>query len=424
MASCTQVGTLTQAFIDGELSQAETAIFKQHVAKCSRCEQTLEKQQAAAALLFEVLGEDRLQDDMSAVVLAHLPEMDREVHIDAHALTYRTKHPRARANAFVTVLSALVPALIIVLALALVVSWPPPEEKRPVVGMITQQHGTAFQSVVAGTEREGVALRTKLACDIRLETKDDAALMVGLAGPSQVKIDANSRVRIGDERKLSVETGQVWLDVCRDGRLFVVSTPAGDITVFGTAFNVEVVDGRCIVTVEEGVVQLENDVTFTEVRKGERAELAPGVKPIKKWKTDIDEALHWARAIQPNLNVQKEFEETIKPQEQTIIHAEKNLFLLSILGRPAKFISLEWDAPYTVNHCGYSVYFIDENRQPLFESAIEASIFNDPDRHSYQIAIPGDIDLRRVSVLQMRMVPDHQSGAIQTKFAEVSALSY
>ena len=423
MASCSQVESLLQAYIDGELSPAETTIFEQHVVECQACADVLKRQKATSAALFEILGEHKLNHDMTAIVLAHLPEMDHPHNVrDAHEATWRAKHPQKRTRIFQTLVPALVPALLLLLGLALAYSWPPGEPTPPKVGMIIHRDGTALRSEGGSTSRRSVALRSVVNSHERIETGENASLVIGLEGPTHVKVDENTRIKIENERKINVEKGQVWLDVCKGKNLFRVITPQGSITVFGTTFNVDVGDEAPTVTVEEGTVQVENDVTFDEVRAGQCVRLIPGHNPLEIMAADTAEATRWAKAIHPDPEAVEEFATAFKPSDGRI-YAEK-VYMLQTRGRGIRSITFEWKAdPYTSGHCGYYIYVYDDHMRSLFKGSIKSYVFDEKDRSSFELAIPDGITIPGIAVLHLNVVPDKSTGAIETDFTEVSALS-
>jgi len=64
---------MLQAWMDGELGQAERVILEQHVAECAFCTATLRRHQRSAAMLFEGLSDFRLKRDLRQSVLEIRP---------------------------------------------------------------------------------------------------------------------------------------------------------------------------------------------------------------------------------------------------------------------------------------------------------------------------------------------------------------
>ncbi len=106
--------------------------------------------------------------------------------------------------------------------------------------------------VTAVGERETVTLDDGSA----LVLNTDSALAMDLAGAV---------------RHVALHRGEAFFRVAADAtRPFVVTTPDGEIRVTGTAFNVRAVDGRSVVSVVEGVVEV------TAAAGGRAVRLGPG----------------------------------------------------------------------------------------------------------------------------------------------------
>jgi transmembrane sensor len=95
---------------------------------------------------------------------------------------------------------------------------------------------------------------------------------VALADGSQILLNAGTRlsVRLGPaERRVEMVDGEAVFDVAHDSRRpFLISTGQRDVRVVGTRFNLRQREGRFVLTVERGLV---------EVRPSE----APGAEPIR-----------------------------------------------------------------------------------------------------------------------------------------------
>ncbi len=422
MASCAQVSSLLQAHIDKELSPAEAAILEQHLSDCRLCSAEMRRQRASSALLFEVFEPKRLQQNQCPQILAHLPEMDRTQRL-SHEVTWRAKHPPKRAAWFLTVMPAMALLVLFVLGIAIVTYWPDANLAGKVVGMVTYQEGHALSSSEESTNRHRVALKTMILQDETIETRENGKLIIGLAGPTQMKLDGDTRVKIENERKINVETGRIWLDVSKDERLFRVTTPSGDITVYGTAFSVEVTENSTIIIVEEGKVQASNDITFAELQADESLEMSLGERHLVKQTVDAKEWTRWAAEIQPNMDALALFEAKItRPSGGTVIPAEQ-VFVVKTSNRPVRAITFEWTPDiHTLGHSGYFVYVYDDHMQPLFKTHINAETFSDKHSTSMEIVIPDDVPVADITVMHIKVDPDESTGLIQTSFVEVYAL--
>lgn len=79
---------------------------------------------------------------------------------------------------------------------------------------------------------------------------DGSEVAVGAA--SQISVDFSQK-----ERRVELTSGEAYFDVAHDPqRPFIVSTPLGDVTAVGTAFNVRMAGNRVVVTVTEGKVDV------------------------------------------------------------------------------------------------------------------------------------------------------------------------
>ncbi len=83
---------------------------------------------------------------------------------------------------------------------------------------------------------------------------------VTLFDGSDIKLGAASKVDINfseTTRHVALAEGEAYFDVAPDAdRSFVVSTPLGDVTAIGTAFNVRLSGNRVMVTVTEGKIRV------------------------------------------------------------------------------------------------------------------------------------------------------------------------
>ncbi len=422
MASCAQIESLLQAYVDAELSSAEKVVIEGHLSECRACSAVLRRQRAQSAFLFEVFEDCRLEQDLTGTIMAHLPEMEHPSQLEQE-VNWRVKHPRTRSARVLTLVPIFAPVLLLVLGLVILFSWPKQEPMGARVGMVTYQEGIALRSSEDSMHRSKVGLRSIIARAERLETTEDALLMITLAGPTSLKLDGNTRVKIGDARAITVETGQVWLDVGKDSRAFRVTTPAGDIMVFGTVFNVRVDKDTTVVTVSEGEVQVENDVAFTVLRKGDQVAVRPGQKPLQLSKVDAGAVMAWARDIQADPTALELFEKHLKLEGSNVIRAEQ-VFVVPARRQPVRSISFHWSPDtYLAGHCGYHIYVTDDQLKPLFMGYVEGKVFSDKDRNVAELVVPEDEPITGVNVLHISVVPDYRTGSIETEFTEVAALS-
>jgi len=425
VASCAQVERLIQAYVDGELTQSDRVIFEQHVVQCPTCEVLLHKHRQMCADLFETFSEERLQHSLVPQIIEHLPEMEQE-RADVQTINLRAKHITSRWTRMARLVPAAVLVVLLILAVTIVSQWPETwGNGSDVIGVVTHCAGAVRSSMYASESREAVTVRAFVKCGERFETGPDSALMLTLAGPTQLKVNSDTRVKLCNDRRVSVESGEIWCDVGRDGRLFRVNTPTGDITVFGTAFEVSVRDGKTVVTVEQGRVQVENELAFREVEPGEQVDLVIGQSALVAREVDVATEVAWANKITPDVAAKAFFEREILTRGSTELPAEQVFVVITNRDdrpRSVKSIYLEW-APddHPANHTGYDIYVSDDYMRPLFKEHISGRTFANKRTSAYEVATP-DKPISGVNVLHIKIVPDFRGGEIQTSFTKVSAL--
>lgn len=421
MATCAQIEGLAQAYVDGELGVAETASLESHVGQCRTCAHLLERQQATSSMLFTAFSEYRQPRSLVADVMAHLPEMD-----DARLLRQmneRAKRPMSRARTYITVIAPVLTVVLVVLALALVYSWPDQEAGDTLsIGMVTHRTGTVQSLNVNATKFRTANLRSPIQREQTFETREASSMIASIAGPSTIKLSENARFRVNDDRRVGLQSGKIWLHVSKSAngtRVFRVATPDGNITVFGTTFGVEVLEGRTLVTLLEGEVTVENNVTFATLHPNQQIELKQGVSPLTAYAVDAGKELAWADAIQPDTVAQAEFLTTIHPLGETILRAE-NVWRVDTDKHHVSSISFEWKPTRAAeNICGYVVYVADDSGNPLFVGRIEARDLAQPGRTHIELNVPGDA-LKPNTTAFIRLVPDTATGSVQTDFTEVA----
>lgn len=420
MASCRQIETLLQGYIDGELSDSERVIMEEHVSDCRPCARTLKRQKHSSAALFELMEDYRLHRDLTSSVMAHLPEMDRSATA-VREVNWRVKHAVSRWGGLVRLMPALAPAMIVVLAIALIYSWPRNGEiPKDSIGMVTFRNGDVMRSSDIGTERTSVDLRSYVTGGDRYETGPSAALMLSIAGPTEVKASENTRMQVRDEREVTVEKGHAWLHVGKDVRLFRVKTPMGDVVVFGTTFDVRVEEDRSVITCGEGRVQVDNGVAFRELNAGDQVVLMVGKKPLDVAQVDSQMELAWAEAISPDSGAQALFASSVAPKSISNMTGDQ-VFVVQTNGRAVQSLAFEWKASGARPiRSGYYVHVYDDHMKLLFTEYLKPEVLQSAERNSYDLVVPGE-PLRDVRILHIKVMPDSRTGESETSFTKVSA---
>jgi hypothetical protein len=418
VATCTQVDNLLQAYIDGALSQAERVIVEQHMLDCPACVALLHQQQRVSAIMFETLAADRLPRDLRQSVLENLPEIDR-VPMDVANVNWRVKHsvsPRwARISRAIPVAVGVV---LLIIAVLLRYEWPATLPGDNVVGMVMFSQGKAMRHVADSTVVEAARASGVIRPGDRFETGDGASMMLTLAGPTEIKVAANSVVHVHNDRWVSVSKGRIWLDVSADERFFRVMPPSGEITVLGTEFDVNVLSDRTRVTVAEGRVHVGNGRANTLLTQGQQVDIFSGAEFLEAQAVDTSLVMRWAHGISASAEAQMAYTEHIVPRTHAkILRAEQVFMLLRSGGSTSiKSIEVQWTPDgHEHGHADYLVYAFNSKNKLLFNDVIPGSVFDAQENSSYKVLVPeGAVEDFRV--LYIRVEPDFSTGTIETSF--------
>lgn len=408
MAKCTQIANRLQAHVDGELRGSDRVILEQHIAECHDCQAQLRSFQRNSAFLFEAFSEVRLGRDLTQSTLDHLPEMEIP-ELDVADLNFRAKHPTQRRERLVRLVPIAAAVLLVFLAAVLNKNWPAAQMAQDTIGIIAYSSGEVNRIENDSTERQDAGVGTFWLPGDLFETGEKSSLMLMLLGPTELRAAENTRVRVLSDRKLSVEKGHIFLDVDGNKQLFKVRTPTGDITVFGTSFDVRVGDGRTTVIVEEGEVQLASttdESVFITIKPGKTASVSPGQTSIRTQLADIALATEWARHIIADDEARTLFSSRIQPLHEPSQVAGRPVFMFEAKRKPLKAIVLEWEPTLAfVEYAGYDIFVSNGRGEPLFRSRIDGSVFSNPRVTTHEIENRGNKD-ETPTYIYVHFVPD------------------
>lgn len=419
MASCSQVSSLLQAYIDGELGHAEKSILEQHLRDCPSCRHELGEQNACSAKIFESLSNQRLHGSLRSRVLAHLPEMDPAPRLGSHPTDPQYARRRPRPAAFPRVLLVAAAAI---LTMAGVYFYgnetAPPVSRQPAAGMVTFSDG---KEVFRKGANEETYLAAELKSLVRVgdeyETLKGGRLAFSLISNSVVKAYYNTGFTVEDNRRITVEQGLTFFDVGRDKRLFNVKTPGGEILVFGTAFVVEVANNATKVTVTEGDILVSNDLGKTGVSKGNQLVFRMGEPLAKPYPVNVAEVAAWADDIVPDPEAVALFKQTLESRETltNAIPAIPVYAVWELSSRQVSEIQISWTPDgRTSGHCGYIVHVADNKGNLLYIDTLDSSLFNDANQQKATLPLPGG-PVTGIDGLHIKLVPDHREGTIETE---------
>jgi len=238
-------------------------------------------------------------------------------------------------------------------------------------------------------------------------------------------MDQNTRIYVEDERTLSVEQGRVFLDVAKGRQLFRVRTPHGEVTVFGTRFDVQVGADTMRVIVEDGRVQLSSTdgrELFRVLTRDQQGELRRDADAIRVGGVNADRASAWAARIQPETEARELFLTSIAPRyDAEEINAE-NGWLISTGGKSLESIVLEWEP---VNGPGaftdYVIYVYTPENEPVFRARVNGDVFLDPSSTEIELRNTGQ-HTRRLNAVFVKAVPTRVADAQSVTFSRVYAV--
>ncbi len=422
MAACSQIDGLLQGYIDGELRSSDRLLLEQHVADCPACASLLRRHQRFNARMFELHAPYRLARNLVPSIVEHLPDMEH-TPVDVVGLNWRAKHPNGllgRLGQFVPVAAAL---LLVVLAAVLSYTWPEPAVRGDALGVVTHRQGEFADRLAKDTgERVPALLKSYVEAGERFETGEGTTLMLSVGGPSEIRMNENTRIFVTDERRIAVEMGQVQLSVGKARRPFEVTTPLGDIRVFGTIFDVQVLpDNRTVVTVEEGEVQVEHKEypsVFRRLRPGQQVDVVPGSATLSTLQVDIADSMSWAKAVLPNKEANELFEKAVLANSQPSQLTGGGAYVVATQGRPFDSIVLRWKkGEASVDRCAYDVYVYSGEDKELFSGRIPRSALMDPGQASFVLQNAAAIT-EHPQVIIVQLVPDFSSGSVETEFED------
>jgi hypothetical protein len=428
VASCLQIRSLLQAYIDGELGSGEKLLFEEHLRSCEACRDELENARALAVRLFEVLRRDRLLEDISLSVMAHLPEMEFTGPLSFLKKRRTSGLTRKKADSWAGRAAKLVPVyvpiILLVLGGLLWSNWPANNGmENSTVGMVIFSKGNVESEDIMSHGFAKVANKDILSNGDLLKTGPGARLLFGLTGPSHATLYENSSLQVVNERELVLEKGSIFLDVHRESRNFQVSTPHGIITVLGTSFHVNTGPSGTEVTVVSGEVLVENEKSFALLTQGKQAVFQDMETPVIYENVQAARYLEEARSVLPDPVAERIFmSKFVSPVKETV-PPKRQVFMVETKRRPVSAIVLNWvPDPYIEGHAGYTVYVSDSSLNPLFKNYISPDVFGDKNRSSIRIAMPPELQEQAVATLHITLAPDYGSGSLATSFTEVSAI--
>lgn len=422
MASCTQIDNLLQGYIDDELAQSERVILDQHVAECAACQKLLRQQQRTSAELFEVFSEDRLAHDLTKSVIEHLPDMESQI-TDVEGVNWRAKHPAVYRERALRLVPVAVIMLLALMAGVLSSNWPEPTLDADLIGAVTQRAGEANR-----TEPQTVtaSLKSVVLPGEYYTTGESSSLMLSLLGPTYIKLNQNTSLKVHDDRTITLEKGQAHFKVAKGLKPFKVNTSTGIITVIGTEFDVIVNNLSTVVTVQDGTVRLEHgtyDNNFIHLTAGKQATIRQGMKITSPEQIDANRWISWAKAIKADPLAMAFFKAEVLPRGAVLeIQAARMPYTFEVNNHSLKSIELQWTQDHSSygQPCSYEVFvYTWEDQTPIFKEVLDSSLFR-ADSH-YILQNTGD--MKPISgYVVVDLIPIDPQGKREVNFAQPTGI--
>ena len=256
------------AYCHGELSNAESKQFAEHIIACAKCRAKFEEVKLGVKLaeqLPELAAPDHLWRELE-------PLLDGASEVQPVRRAYDLSWQLRAAAAVALVLFASLGVWLIysnrtnqLLA-----------NKR--VWRVKRLDGTP----TVGTER--ISKNGELAVGEWLETDGNSRAQIAVSSIGNVDIDENTRVRLLEtrptEHRLELARGKMSAQIWAPPRLFFVNTPSAIAADLGCAYTLEVDDhGSSLLRVTSGWVALELENRESFVPAGAACETQPSLGP-------------------------------------------------------------------------------------------------------------------------------------------------
>ncbi len=416
MATCSQVDSFFQAHLDGELDPSEAVILEEHLRGCGRCRAEVS---SLNTLHHEFVGAcrmHRLRGTLEADVLAHLPDMDPALEHGSHPTDPGVKAVRFSYRLPVSLVALAAMLLIGVMGVALLPKTEP-AIADDAIGMVVYMSGAGAVQKDPETSRiTPIELTSLVKRRDDVETLGDTKIAIALAQGSTIKIAPHSLVTIEDSRTVYVERGMAYFDVERGQRHFYVTTPTGEILVYGTSFVVSVTPDSTTVAVYEGNILASTPEGMTAVTHGKHSILRRGQLPTPPEDTTDESLISWCASMIPDKEALALFYQTIGVQSLSTIAvpAEAVYAVRNLRGREVVGIQIDWNFDGSPDsHCGYFLQVTDSTDNLLFLDTIHGNIFDQSEVEEL-ILTPKDGPISGVDVIHVRLIPDFDTGSIES----------
>jgi ferric-dicitrate binding protein FerR (iron transport regulator) len=292
---------------------------------------------------------------------AAVEETIREaLHAEWRSATRRRKRRRTFA------LAAAASLFIAVLAGVLLSTQPDVTGPRPILATTDRVMGTATVKTAKDGALSRVNPAANLAAGDTVFTRGRSWLALRWRNGASLRLDQNTRIRLGTDGSLELEYGQVYVDTdiaAGRGEELVIRTPAGAVRHLGTRYIAAVSGGNTTVRVRAGRVAVGSSEHEAVAATGEQLSVdtagtlsidpIPIHGPLWAWAADIapawnsdgktiEELLGWVNR-ETGLPVRFASAQARMMASQTLLHGEVNLAPMAALAAVLQTTDLEFE---------------------------------------------------------------------------------
>lgn len=418
------------AIADGSIDDHDRKAVMDHVEHCDTCRLELERMRETVGVIHRAFSRERLVADLTSRVMMYLPEMEPELPACGH----ESAPGRAETSGYLWALVAGVAAVLLLVAGLTWLTWPDSGE-QPIASWNRPETAGVILGLTKGITAVGkdgnVPIRVAKASyalekGARYETGTGEAAVLGLRDGSRVSLFEQSSLTIFGDREIMLNSGRACFEVTHNGERFRVKSPDGLVTVMGTTFGVAVEQGRTVVTVISGMVQVENSSSFVLLTQDEQTEMGMAVTTLAVRKNPSDVAM-WREKVQSlrvDRGLERQWTRLADGDGATRPVRAERVFVVDVGTRKVSGLRVEWNHD-TVrpDAMGYTVYVRDGSLKPLAKGYIPGRVFVDAKSSSFDLSLPEQVREVKPSLLHISVVPDVDSGVSTTEVTEVYALT-
>lgn len=178
----------------------------------------------------------------------------------------------------------------------------PPQIDAATVARIDKSAGTIY---LLGDRSELVELAdvATIAAGQVIQTGAGAALGLLLDGDASLRVDENTRIEFAAADKVFLHRGRLYFDTAGSDAALVVDTEHGSVTHLGTQYMAASDSDTLVVSVREGLVQIDGRYHDDTAAAGERLEFRGSSRPVSVNVPAWGSAWTWAEHMAPGIDL-------------------------------------------------------------------------------------------------------------------------